>query len=284
MTTWPAPEHLPPLLDATEQDICERLDWTFLGSASSHSQFAGVLAGFVLAIMGILLTQNGNKTKRALALTLFSAAFFVLAVDCVLFGVLAGERTCIRAHTEGLIASGLLAMGGALALAGLAWLFDISLDGDDEGRKGLVRIAVITAYGTQLVGIFLVAETVYGYQYDLSTAEYWEHEMLPSGTVWAFTVPVLLILAIRIARRPRDLEPQGRALRIASYYAIGYTLLSVVLFGTVMGTEQNLWAPPITTSFTYVTAITALVLPTIGLLILGRGIPRSSNAASGSAS
>ncbi|TDC63921.1 hypothetical protein E1200_21280 [Actinomadura sp. GC306] len=271
MAMWVTPKQA----SALEEDVCGKLDWTFLGSASSHSQFAGLLAGFVLAIMGILLAQRGNDGKRILALTLFSAAFFVLAVDSVLFGIIAGERTCIRAHTEGLIASGLLAMGGALALAGLAWLFDISIDG--EGRKELVRIAVVTAYGTQLVGILLVTQTVYGFQHDLSTAKYWKYTSLPEWTVWVWTATVLILLLIRIARRPRILGPQARALRLASYYAVGCTMASVILFGMVVGMDRTIWEPQITTNLTWVTAILTLVLPTVGLLILGRAIPRSSD-------
>lgn len=254
-------------------EVCGNLDWSFLGSASSHSQFAGVLAGFVLAIMAVLLTQGGNEDKRALALTLFSAAFFVLGVDSVLFGIVAGDQICLRAQIEGLVASGLLTLGAALTLAGLAWLFDISFGGNGAGRQELVRMAVVIAYGTQFVGISLVSGTVQHVLEDLS-----EHGSLPHWAVWAYTALVLAILAAKIARRPTDLESQGKALRAASYYAIGYTLISVELFGSAMSTKQSLWERPVTNSdFIYVTAIVTLMLPIIGLLLLCRSIPRSSN-------
>lgn len=278
MTIWSSTGQPDLLTSATEQgqEVCGNLDWTFLGAAASHSQFAGVLAGFVLAIMGILLARDGSNTKRALALTLFSAAFFVLAVDSVLFGVIAGERTCMRAHTEGLVASGLLALGAALALAGMAWLFDISIDNTDPARKGLVKMAVLTAYGTQAVGIFLVTVTVHGYQYDLNSAKYWKHGSLPAWTIWAYAIPVLAILAVMIKFRPRNVAAHGHALRFASYYAVAYTLASVVLFGLTMGTKQDLWEPAATTSLTYISAVWTLVLPIIGLLALCLAIPRGS--------
>lgn len=152
---------------------CEALDWTFIGSASSHSAFAGVAGGFVFAVIGILIGQRDGGRKRITALILFTSAFFILALDSLLFGVVAGEQLCMRAHTEGMVASGLLGIGAVSMFIGLAWLFDL-FETRDDGAADLERLSRVVVYATEAIAILLLTVTAFGFLNDLITLRSWK--------------------------------------------------------------------------------------------------------------
>ncbi|MBE1537037.1 hypothetical protein [Actinomadura algeriensis] len=225
---------------AAEDEVCPpELDWSFVGAVAAHSQFAGVLAGFVLAVMVVIVALPGNAEKRAKALGLFSAAFFALAVVSVLFGSLAGEQTCMRLHTAGVLSCGLLAVGASLTFAGITWLLEVTIDGPEH--RSALRPAAVAAFGTQLTAVLLVTVTVYALVEDLSIGEYWELARPPEWLIWAHVVPTLIVFAIIVRFRSREFSEQATGIRLASYGAMGYTVLTVIVFGVVVSTPGSKW-------------------------------------------
>lgn len=263
---------------AADGDVCpDELDWSFVGAVGAHSQFAGVLAGFVLAVMVVIAALPGNDEKRAKSLALFSAAFFALAVDSVLFGSLSGEQTCMRLHAAAMLACGLLAVGASLTFAGIAWLLEVTIGGPEH--RSALRPATIAAYGTQLTAVLLVTVTVYAFAEDLSIGGYWGHERLPWWVIWLVVAPLLLIFAIVVFFRSREFSKQARNIRIVSYCAIAYTMLTVVVFGMVVSTSGDDWGRPLADSsmrLVYAAIVMTMVLPWLVLSVVGRALPRRS--------
>ncbi|MCO8276157.1 hypothetical protein M1L60_36830 [Actinoplanes sp. TRM 88003] len=121
---------------------CTTEDWSPIGSAASHSQLAGVVAGLVFAGIVVILERQAPAQRRpAEALTLFVAGFFTFALDAFFFGVVAGERTCDRAWTETMVAAGLLGFGALSLFVGLSWLL-YSLDRTSSTPFRATRVIV----------------------------------------------------------------------------------------------------------------------------------------------
>lgn len=121
---------------------CAELEWSPLGSASSHSQLAGVLAGLVFAGIVVLFSDRNPNTQRTRAVVLFSGSLLALVVASLIFGVIAGEQVCAKAWTETVPASGLLGLGALGVFAGISWLFN-AYD-DDYGRT--TRLITVITY------------------------------------------------------------------------------------------------------------------------------------------
>lgn len=250
-------------------EVCGKLDWTFLGSASSHSQFAGVLGGFLFASVVLLFGTPRSNGRTPPDLSLLLSAFFVLMLDSFLFGVIAGERVCARAHTEGTVASGLLAVGAGAIFAGLTRLFESHRAGTD-----FARLSRLMVYASQIISMFLIAVTVFGFTDHISETHAWQFGKLPPWVMWAYTVTVLILLAVAIYRRPQDVIDTERTVRLAAYASIPYALISVAIFGIASATPQADWEGSVPIPLVLSAIIIVLVLPPAALLTLARTLPR----------
>jgi hypothetical protein len=125
--------------------------WRMAEAAASHSQLAGVMAGFLFLGITVLVSgsrqeklQNRDAGRARDAVTLLSTSFIALLFASFLYGAVAGTRDLQLAQSLGSIASLLLALGAVAATAGLAWVVEYG-GGLADLERHLERLAV-TAY------------------------------------------------------------------------------------------------------------------------------------------
>jgi hypothetical protein len=119
-----------------------QVPWSILVSSSSSANLAAVLAAFMMTAIALLLRREGKENETnvepapAHTLALFASGVLVLLLDAYLFGSIAatrppvnggfirqgGEYICAIVWTQGMAASGMLAVGGTLMIAGLGWM------------------------------------------------------------------------------------------------------------------------------------------------------------------
>ncbi len=110
-------------------EFCTSDQWSALTSAASHSQFAGVLGGFLITAIALLMDKNSRESVHTLAL--FSSAVLILMLDSFLFSLITGTQVpsdgdrrgiCAIAWTQGAVSTGMLAAGAAALFGGLGWM------------------------------------------------------------------------------------------------------------------------------------------------------------------
>src|ERR1700754_4839661 len=108
---------------------CTSDQWSMIASASSTSQLAGVLGGFLITAIALLFDRNSREGVHTLAL--FSSAVLILMLDTYLFSLISGthppdngdrQAICAIAWTQGNLATGMLAAGTTALFAGLGWM------------------------------------------------------------------------------------------------------------------------------------------------------------------
>jgi len=110
-------------------EFCTSDRWSALTSAASHSQFAGVLGGFLITAIALLMDRNSRESIHTLAL--FSSAVLILMLDSFLFSLITGTQVpsdgdrrgiCAIAWTQGAVSTGMLAAGATALFGGLGWM------------------------------------------------------------------------------------------------------------------------------------------------------------------
>ncbi|WP_433734180.1 hypothetical protein ACQP0C_18795 [Nocardia sp. CA-129566] len=107
---------------------CTTHGWSAITSATTHSQLAGVLAGFLFTGIVLLFGRTGRDYTQTIGL--FTGAFFVLAVNSYEYSLIAGNtppeatfaEQCALVWSQMMPASGLLAVGGTALTCGVSWL------------------------------------------------------------------------------------------------------------------------------------------------------------------
>ncbi len=109
--------------------LCSSDHWSALTSASSISQLAGVLGGFLITAIALLFDRSSRESVHTIAL--FSAAVLILMLDSFLFSIITGsvvpddgDRSgiCAIVWTQGAISTGMLAAGTTALFGGLGWM------------------------------------------------------------------------------------------------------------------------------------------------------------------
>lgn len=147
--------------------------WSIVASASTNSTLAGVLAGFLFTGIVMLFGRPSPEIEDSQTISLFSAALLALGLDSYLFSLITGSRpetgdgevvteACMRVWTQGMPASGMLAVGGTALVGGIGWLLSshvtISSATADKNLRflgGLMTIATITTTTLLLVATTL---------------------------------------------------------------------------------------------------------------------------------
>ncbi|WP_267305077.1 hypothetical protein [Mycobacterium barrassiae] len=115
--------------DMNPDEFCTSDQWSALTSAASHSQFAGVLGGFLITAIALLMDRNSRESVHTLAL--FSSAVLILMLDSFLFSLITGTQVpsdgdrrgiCAIAWTQGAVSTGMLAAGAVALFGGLGWM------------------------------------------------------------------------------------------------------------------------------------------------------------------
>lgn len=100
-----------------------------LTSASSISQLAGVLGGFLITAIALLFDRKSRESVHTLAL--FATAVLILMLDSLVFSMMTGtvvpddgdrRGICAIAWTQGAVSTGMLAAGTTALFGGLGWM------------------------------------------------------------------------------------------------------------------------------------------------------------------
>jgi len=151
---------------------CSVTGWSAVDSAMANSTLAGVLAGFM--INGIILILGNQPTQMKpgyiRGLSLLFAAFVALGFDSFLFGLVTGDTTnivntvsgevsgCRRAWTEAMLGAGLLAVGTIAIIAGFVYLFTTYLSGLNGNLRDSLNLLEALCNGVRAgVGVAVVA-------------------------------------------------------------------------------------------------------------------------------
>jgi hypothetical protein len=145
---------------------CSNAGWSAVSSAGPMSALAGVLAGFMLNGIVVLLSQTMKDIGKVRALGLLLAAFVALGLDSYLFALVTGDSSCHRAWTEAMLAAGLLGIGTVAIIAGFGLLVAEYVEKkDSESIDMLTTLFNVLRVGVALVVLGLLFMTSWNYLY-----------------------------------------------------------------------------------------------------------------------
>jgi len=113
---------------------CASTGWSAVSSALANATLAGLLAGFMLNGIVVLLSRQPEQHQRVgyfQSASLLFAAFVVLGLDSFLFGLITGDQAevaCRRAWTEAMFAAGLLGVGTVAVVVSIVFLLGVFFD------------------------------------------------------------------------------------------------------------------------------------------------------------
>lgn len=145
---------------------CPDAGWSAVTSAMPNATLAGVLAGFMLNGIVVLLSRKVTEIEKVRALGLLFTAFVALGLDSYLFGVVTGDSSCHRAWSEAMLAAGLLGMGAVAVIAGFGLLVAEYVD-TSQGESGAMLKTLFNFLrgGVALVVLTLLFMTSWNYLY-----------------------------------------------------------------------------------------------------------------------
>ena len=176
---------------------CANAGWSAVTSAGANTTLAGVLAGFMLNGIVVLLSSTMTNIGKVRALGLLFAAFVALGLDSYLFGLVTGDSSCHRAWTEAMLAAGLLGIGAVAIIAGFGLLVaEYVSKTDSESIAMLKTLFDLLRVGVALVVLGLLFMTSWNYLYAVLG------DQVPGyakDLLWVYIVIGLVALAIIIA-------------------------------------------------------------------------------------
>ncbi|GIM96665.1 hypothetical protein [Paractinoplanes toevensis] len=216
-------------------DLPQPADWNPIAGGGPTSAFAAVLAGFVFIGMVYVLTEGFNR-HHGHTLMLFMAAFVCLAAGSYTEALASGEVACLRAWSEGMFSSGLLAVGSTAMLAALAWLLPTRY-----GRDPIVRkFTILAALSIALIVSELLAAAAQGFLLDVPGRSHWR------GAVgWSALITIALVIIAWLLRLANVVRDRYRV-AIAAGGVIAFTFLSLVFLGPIGSLPRSEWVSPAT--------------------------------------
>jgi hypothetical protein len=113
---------------------CASTGWSAVSSSLANATLAGLLAGFMLNGIVVLLSRQpepGQRVGYFQSASLLFAAFVALGLDSFLFGLITGDQAevaCRRAWTEAMYAAGLLGVGTVAVVVSIVFLLGVFFD------------------------------------------------------------------------------------------------------------------------------------------------------------
>ncbi len=272
---------------------CLSNGWSIISSASTNSQLAGVLAGFIFTGVTISLGRPGSRNARALEL--LCAAFVVLGFDSYLFSLVAGgnaDPICARVWSEGMPASGMLAVGGLSVVTAITWMLagrtspheDASpADDRDNSMISLDRLARFMAHGVAVAVTLLLASTTFSYLLVV-----YPHHILPELGWSVGLSPLVVGSASIVLSWYRSKNPTSKltsristvSLKAASYGVLAYAVLGPVFAGYVDTVTVIDWRKSLGLLATSA-LLFGLYIPSLLLIALVQAIAPAERAKSG---
>ncbi|MGW4330095.1 hypothetical protein ACWEKR_29915 [Nocardia sp. NPDC004573] len=226
--------------------------WSIIESAATHSQLAGVLAGFLFTGIVFLFGRTNRDNNQTIALV--TATFFVLALDSYEYSIIAGNKPaienlaaqCSLIWSQMMPAAGSLGVGAMALSAAVAWMLAGHVEaqaghGPDRALYRLGGLVVSMMIGGAM--LLLIATSL-----DYLESAYGERPL-----IWGIVTPVfgLAIMAasmsVAVRRTVRLTGSAGAPLAlpqnlpIATYATIVYGIICLVFTGVIslMGVDSN---------------------------------------------
>ncbi|MGN2640500.1 hypothetical protein ACTD5D_30900 [Nocardia takedensis] len=238
---------------------CMPHGWSVVESAATHSQLAGVLAGFLFTGIVLLFGRSGRDYSQTIAL--FTGSFFVLALDSYQSSLIAGYTAdekvpghCVAIWSLMMPASGSLAVGAAALACGVCWLLTdhVASSGTPttsaESGVNLSKLGGAVVFVMILSTLPLLTATTRDYFFAVSGGREQRVGVVATIATGALLTFVGLVLASwRTYRRRRpsvSRDDQPKYLPLATYALLGYALLGLVFTGIIsMPSTESLSDP-----------------------------------------
>lgn len=245
---------------------CSATGWSAVGSALANSTLAGVLAGFM--INGIVMVLSNKpaemKTEYVRGLSLLFAAFLALGVDAFLFGLVSGDSNsnsvsaCRRAWTEAMLGAGLLAVGTVSIIAGFVYLFAAYFSSPkadwEESVEMLKTLCNLVRVGVAVTVVACLYMTTRSYLYAIYDGSIPTNEryFLYEYVAYGLFIVVFVVIALRshsfdnqVSRLVRANSNEGlfTALKFGIYSSVLYTVISAVVAALVATSSSGFWYP-----------------------------------------
>jgi len=265
-------------------EFCTSDQWSVLTSAASHSQFAGVLGGFLITAIALLMDKKSRESIHTLAL--FSAAVLILMLDSFLFSLITGTQTpdgerrgiCAIAWTQGAVSTGMLAAGATALFGGLGWMLASHAvnrlseqDPEDAGAYGfLADLGGWVTFAATMATTLILSETTIDYLHFMfgRRPDLWATGLIVISAAVVIVVNFALVYVRTMALR-RSLadtsEPTRLALRsikVATVTTLGLAIVASWLAVSLARFPQGWLAEPNIAFVAFVSALT-FVVPTI---------------------
>jgi MFS family permease len=194
---------------------CSNAGWSAVSSAGPMSALAGVLAGFMLNGIVVLLSRTMTDIGKVRALGLLLAAFVALGLDSYLFALVTGDSSCHRAWTEAMLAAALLGIGAVAIIAGFGLLVAEYVEKkDSESITMLTTLFNVLRVGVALVVLGLLFMTSWNYLYAVlgshvpgyATDLLWIYFAI--GVLGLIVLVVMAIVSAIVKRRKERLAKQ----------------------------------------------------------------------------
>jgi hypothetical protein len=265
-------------------EFCTSDQWSVLTSAASHSQFAGVLGGFLITAIALLMDKKSRESIHTLAL--FSAAVLILMLDSFLFSLITGTQTpdgdrrgiCAIAWTQGAVSTGMLAAGATALFGGLGWMLASHAvnrlseqDPDDAGAYGfLADLGGWLTFAATMATTLILSETTIDYLHFMfgRRPDLWATGLIVVSAAVIILVNFALVY-IRTKTLRRSLadtsEPTRLALRsikVATVTTLGLAIAASWLAVSLARVPQG-WLTEPNVAFVVFVVILTFALPTV---------------------
>lgn len=285
---------------------CGSTDWSAVSSATANTALAGVLAGFMINGIVMLLSTRpdpGQRSGYVQGAGLLFTALVTLGLDAYMFALVTGEtaaQACRRAWTEAMYAAGLLGLGAVSVIVSVVFLLGVFFwqssndeESMDKSKDMLATLCVWLRPGVALVVILFLWVTARSYLASIFNDHPpgWASGVLTGVlvvdlvvvalfvTVYAWIDPAetrfvprsgLLGGLIRLVWQGLQPDAAGetKTLRFAIFTASGYSLLSAGFTGFVIGGPASFWVSSTAWAKVVYTATVIWVL-LVGLIPLG---------------
>lgn len=284
---------------------CTTHGWSVITSAATHSQLAGVLAGFLFTGVVLLFGRKGVSFTQTIAL--FTATFFILALDSYQYSLIAGnvpaqgkfDIQCPYIWSQMMPAAGSLAVGAVALACGMSWLLTGHVEASTKssnarmGRsrrskrtpapsldRTLNKLAAVVVVGMIIGAMLLLLATTLDY----FEAVYGTRPITLSALTFGIGTPLMICGAALTTWRTRrwvrtDAEPaHPRHLLAAAYFTVIYGLACLAATGllSVSGVDSS---AEISNLNILVSFLLGLVAPGVGIgVLLAGSVPSSENS------
>ena len=266
-------------------EFCTSDQWSMLSSAASNSQLAGVLGGFLITAIALLLDRSSREGVHTLAL--FSSAVLILMLDSFLFSLITGTQVptdgdrrdiCAIAWTQGAVSTGMLAAGATALFGGLGWMLashavNKMSNGDPDDVRAYCFLADLggwLTFAAAMATTLILSETSIDYLFFMfgRRPELWVEAIITTSAGVIVLVDFTLVY-VRTKALRRSLantaEPTRLALRSIKVAIVCTVVLAIVASWLAVSLNRfpNGWLTAPNTAAIIVVLILTFVLPAI---------------------